>query len=86
MKTLVYKYFDEFCFSELIADDEDSNWFKPNMTYQAFGYQKDSQTLFYNGKLLEEVLKIFDISQTDFIRYYCEWFENKYGLSVSNVA
>lgn len=82
MKKLVFKYFDEFCFGELIADDEDDNWMKPFIEYDAFGYSINTNHLFYNGELLDNVERMFSVGRIDFKTYFGEWFEDRYNLPV----
>ena len=85
MKKLVFKYFDEFCFGELIPDEKDINWVKPSIEYAAFGYSIDTNYLFFNGGLLENVESMFGVSKTDFKEYLGEWFKDRYNLPVSGI-
>jgi hypothetical protein len=83
MKKLVYKFFDEFCFSELIVDDEDNNWFKPSITYQAFGYSSEKETIFYNEELQDTITRTFGVSRFEFKNLLREWFEDRYKMKAS---
>ena len=85
MKTLVYKFFDEFCFSELIVDDEDANWFKPNISYQAFGYSAEKEVIFYNAELEDTITSTFGVSRSEFKNLLREWFEDRYKMKASLV-
>lgn len=85
MKKLVFKYFDEFCFGELIADNGDDNWIKPFNKFEAFGYSTNDEYLFYNGELLENVMRMFSVGRDDFKKYFVEWFKDRYGLPVKVV-
>ena len=84
-KNVVFKYFDMYCYGELIQDDEDDNWMKPFIEYEAFGYSIDTNYLFYNGGLLDNVVDIFSVSRADFKEYLIEWFQDRYNLPVSVV-
>lgn len=84
-KNVVFKYFDMYCYGELIPDDKDYNWVKPFIEYAAFGYSIDTNYLFYNGGLLDNVGSIFSVSRTDFKEYFGEWFKDRYNLPVSVV-
>jgi len=86
MKKSVFKYFDTFCYGELIPDRGDSNWMKPLVEYQAFGYSTNENYLFYNGGLMDDVMGMFSVSKADFREYLMEWFQNRYNLPVSNVV
>ena len=85
-KNLIFKYFDKYCYGELILDESDSNWMKPFIEYDAFGYSIKEKYLFYNGGLMDDVLNIFDIGRYDFKQYFSEWFEDRYSLPVSSVV
>jgi hypothetical protein len=82
MKKSVFKYFDTFCYGELIDDDEDHNWVKPFIEYAAFGYSIDTNYLFYNGGLLDDIQRMFSVGRTDFREYLSEWFKDRYDLPV----
>jgi len=86
MKKLVFKYFDTFCYGELIPDEKDSNWMKPFIEYDAFGYSVKENYLFYNGGLLDNVSGMFNVGRTDFREYLCEWFQDRYNLPVSAIV
>ena len=86
MKKLVFKYFDTFCYGELIPDRGDSNWMKPFIEYQAFGYSINENYLFYNGGLPDDIAGMFGVGRTDFREYLMEWFQDRYNLPVSNVV
>jgi hypothetical protein len=86
MKKSVFKYFDAFCYGELILDEEDSNWVKPSIEYNAFGYSINENYLFYNGGLMDDVMGMFSVGKADFREYLMEWFQNRYNLPVSNVV
>lgn len=85
MKKLVYKFFDEFCFSELIVDDEDANWFKPNISYQSFGYSAEKEVIFYNAELEDTITSTFGVSRSEFKNLLREWFEDRYKMKASLV-
>jgi hypothetical protein len=85
MKKGVFKYFDTFCYGELIGDEEDPNWTKPNSSYEGFGYSIDTKYVFYNQSLENIVFSMFCVGRTDFKKYLGEWFESKYDLPVSLV-
>ena len=85
MKKSVFKYFDAFCYGELIPDEKDSNWVKPSIEYNAFGYSINTNHLFYNGGLMNNVQNIFDVGRADFKEYLIEWFQDRYNLPVSGV-
>ncbi len=85
-KNIVFKYFDMFCYGELIGDEKDPGWVKPVGAYQAFGYSINSQYLFYNGNLMDNVENIFDVGRADFGEYLIEWFQDRYNLPVSFVV
>lgn len=85
MKKSVFKYFDTFCYGELIPDGGDSTWMKPFIEYDAFGYSIKENYLFYNGELPEIILSIFGVGRTEFKKYLEEWFEKRYNLPVSLV-
>jgi hypothetical protein len=85
MKKLVFKYFDTFCYKELIVNDEYSNWFTPDIDQDAFGYGIDSCYLFYNEGLQSIILSTFGVGRTEFKEYLGEWFEKRYNLPVSLV-
>jgi hypothetical protein len=82
MKKSVFKYFDTFCYGELIPDEEDSNWAKPSIEYNAFGYSINENHLFYNGGLLDNVAGMFNVGRADFKEYLGEWFQDRYNLPV----
>ena len=86
MKKLVFKYFDTFCYGELIPDEGDSNWMKPFIEYDAFGYSINENYLFYNGGLPDDIKGIFGVGRADFKEYLIEWFQDRYNLPVSNVV
>ena len=86
MKKLVFKYFDTFCYGELIPDEGDSNWMKPFIEYQAFGYSINENYLFYNGGLPDDIKGIFGVGRADFKEYLIECFQDRYNLPVSNVV
>tara|TARA_R110000868_G_scaffold67459_1_gene200220 strand:- start:536 stop:805 length:270 start_codon:yes stop_codon:yes gene_type:complete len=85
-KNIVFKYFDMYCYGELIGDEKDPGWVKPNVTYQAFGYSINNKYLFYNGSLMDNVENIFDVGRDDFRKYLIEWFQDRYNLPVSGVV
>ena len=85
MKKLIFKYFDTFCYGELIPDEKDPGWIKPITGCESFGYSVDAEVVFFNGNLQEEVQHIFCVGRTDFREYLGEWFRGKYNLPVSNV-
>ena len=85
MKKLVFKYFDTFCYGELIPDERDAGWVKPVVDSESFGYSVDAEVVFFNAGLQCEVQHIFCIGRTDFREYLGEWFKGKYNLPVSNV-
>jgi hypothetical protein len=85
MKKPVFKFFDEFCYSELIVDDEDPNWFKPTISYHGFGYDSVSNIIFFNGELQDTITSTFGVDKTDFRSLMKEWFEDRYKLKVSDV-
>jgi hypothetical protein len=85
MKKLVFKYFDMFCYGELIPDKKDPGWIKPVSTQQSFGYSVDAEVLFFNQHLQEEIQNMFCVGRTDFREYLGEWFKGKYNLPVRSV-
>ena len=83
MRKPILKFFDEFCYGELVIEkSDDPNWVKPNIPYDAFGYSTDDHYLFYNGDLMDNVNSMFGIGRDDFKRYLKEWFEDRYNLPV----
>jgi len=86
MKKLVFKYFDTFCYGELIPGEKDPSWLEPFIEYDAFGYSIKENYLFYNGGLLDEIQSIFGIGRNDFKEYLSEWFKDRYNLPVSGVV
>jgi hypothetical protein len=85
MKTLVFKYFDTFCYGELIPDEKDPTWIAPVVECDSFGYSVDGEILFFNQELQEEIQHMFCVGRTEFKELLGEWFESKYDLSVRNV-
>jgi len=85
MKKVVFKYFDEFCYGELIPDEKDPGWVKPMGQCEAFGYSIDAEIVFFNVGLQCKVQHIFCVGRTNFREYLGEWFKGKYNLPVSNV-
>jgi len=86
MKELVFKYFDTFCYGELIADEIDPGWTKPTIDNQSFGYATENNYLFYNGSLEDIFDSMFGVGRTKFREYFTEWFEGRYNLPVSYVV
>jgi hypothetical protein len=85
MKKLVFKYFDTFCYGELIPDEKDAGWIKPVVDCQSFGYSVDAKIVFFNVGLQEEVQHIFCVGRIEFRELLGEWFQDKYDLPVRNV-
>jgi hypothetical protein len=85
MKKIIFIFLDEFCYSELIADDVDPNWFKPTISYNGFVYDSLSNKIFFNGELQDTITSIFGVDRTDFRSLMKEWFEDRYKLKVSDV-
>jgi len=85
MKKLVFKYFDMFCYGELIPDEKDPNWIKPVSAQQSFGYSVDAEVLFYNAGLQDEIQNMFCVGRTHFRELLGEWFQDKYDLPVRSV-
>jgi hypothetical protein len=86
MKKTVFKYFDTFCYGELInPDDDNPSWFRANIDCDGFGYSTDTDTLYYHGVLKGEVCSMFGIGQSEFRKYFSEWFEGRYNLRVLTV-
>jgi len=82
MKKLVFKYFDTFCYGELIEDKENSDWVKPFNKNDTFGYSVDKNYLFYNGGLLDDIERMFGVGRADFKEYFGDWFRDRYKLEV----
>jgi hypothetical protein len=82
MKKSVFKYFDTFCYGELIPDEKEDNWVKPFIEYNAFGYSINDNYLFYNGGLLDDIERMFSVGRVDFKEYLREWFKDRYDLPV----
>jgi hypothetical protein len=85
MKKLVFKYFDTFCYGELIPDEKDPGWIKPVVDCQSFGYSVDAEVLFYNAGLQDIVFSMFRVGRTEFREFLGEWFQGKYDLPVRSV-
>jgi hypothetical protein len=85
MKDLVFKYFDTFCYGELISGEE-PHYFKPHDANQSFGYSTNTQYLYYNGNLQDTIVSMFDVTKGTFKRYFAEWFEGRYNLPVSYIV
>ena len=83
MKKVVFKYFDVFCYGELIEDEKDPDWVKPMGQCKAFGYSIKQNIIFYDGKLEVTIKSMFSIGRKDFIDYLSEWFKTRYNLPVS---
>jgi len=86
MKKLVFKYFDESCYGELIPHTEDPDYKKPVGKGKSFGYTTNTQYLFYNGYLQYNVDSMFGVGRTEFRNYFIEWFEDRYNLPVSCIV
>jgi hypothetical protein len=84
MKELVFKYFDTFCYGELISGEE-PHYYKPSDVIGAFGYSTNTQYLYYNGNLQDTIVSMFDVTKGAFKRYFTEWFEGRYNLPVSYI-
>jgi len=82
MKKVVFKYFDTFCYGELIEDKENSDWVKPFNKYDSFGYSVDKNYLFYNGGFLDDIERMFGVGRADFKEYFGDWFRDRYKLEV----
>jgi hypothetical protein len=94
MKTAVFKFFDEFCYGELVYGeinegafeiDGTKDWAQPINFPDTFGYSKKEQILFFNGEIEDSIRSIYGVESTDFKEYFKEWFIGKYRLSVSLV-
>ena len=85
MKKVVFKYFDEFCYSELREDDKDYHWFKPNNDNNDFGYSMEAGVLFYNQELEEMIQSMFSVGRTEFRELLSEWFKDRYQFPVRMV-
>jgi hypothetical protein len=85
MKDLVLKYFDTFCYGELIASEE-PHYYKPDRVIQVFGYSTNTQYIHYNGNLQDTVVSMFGITKGKFKKYLREWFEGRYNLPVSYIV
>lgn len=85
MKKPVFKYFDEFCYSELIGEDEDPKWLRPIISYHGFGYDGRKNIIFYNNELEESITSTFGVDINEFKNLLKEWFEDRYKLKVLDV-
>ena len=94
MKKAVFKFFDEFCYGELVYGELDEgvfiidgtkDWGQPINFPDEFGYSKKEQILFYHGEIEDSVRSIYGVGRTDFKEYFKEWFIERYRLPVSVV-
>jgi hypothetical protein len=85
MKELVFKYFDTFCYSELIKDVKYEGWVKPDVENHLFGYSIKDEYLCYNHYLQDIINSMFEVRVGVFKIYFAEWFKNRYNLPVSSV-
>lgn len=85
MKKLVFKYFDTFCYGELISG-EVPHYYKPRDVIQTFGYSTNTQYLHVNGNLMDTVATMFGVTKGKSKKYLGKWFENRYDLKVSYVV
>jgi hypothetical protein len=85
MKKVIFKYFDVFCYGELIEDREHKNWLKPDNLSDAFGYSTECNQIFYNELLQHNIYSMFSVGRTEFRELLGEWFEHRYQLPVSMV-
>jgi hypothetical protein len=94
MKKAVFKFFDEFCYGELVYGeldgevfivDDTKDWGQTINFPDAFVYSKKEQILFYNGEIESSIRAIYGVGQKDFREYFKEWFIEKYCLPVSIV-
>jgi hypothetical protein len=97
MKKAVFKFFDEFCYGELVFtklhDDDDvlvensftKDWGCPKNVSDAFGYSKNEQILFFCQEIENSVRSIYGVGRTDFKEYFGEWFVERYKLPVSRI-
>ncbi len=79
---MVFKYFDTFCYGELIEDKQHKNWFKPKNASDTFGYSTEGEQVFYNGLLENNIYSMFSVGRTEFRELLGEWFEDRYQLPV----
>jgi hypothetical protein len=94
MKKAVFKFFDEFCYGELVYGelnegvleiDDTNDWGQPTNFPDTFGYSKKEQILFYNNEIQNSIRAIYGVGEKDFKEYFKEWFIGKYCLPVSSV-
>ena len=85
MKNLVFKYFDIFCYGELIEDVKYGGWVKPDIENHLFGYSTKDEYLCYKYHLTDTIESMFDVKVDEFIIYFTEWFKDRYNLPVSSV-
>ena len=85
MKKIIFKYFDTFCYGELIEDREHKDWFKPDNVSDAFGYTTEFKQVFYNGLLENNICSMFSVDRIEFKEVLGEWFEDRYKLPVMMV-
>jgi len=85
MKKVVFKYFDTFCYGELIEDEKHKNWFKPKNASDTFGYDTEFEHVFFNGLLQDNIQSMFSVDRPEFKELLGEWFKDRYGLAVWRV-
>jgi hypothetical protein len=85
MKELLFKYFDTFCYGELIVSEQ-PHYYKPYDVNQAFGYSTNTQYLHYNDNLMNTVVSMFGVTKGKFKKYLGEWFKGRYNLPVSYIV
>lgn len=85
MERIVFKFYDEFFFGELLRVDNDESWFRVNAMHD-IGFDTNTKILYYSCSLREITRSMFNIGTQEFIEIFKKWFEDRFNLKVNSVV
>ena len=85
MERIVFKFYDEFFFGELLRVDNDESWFRVDAMHD-IGFDTKTNILYYSTNLWEITRSMFNIDIQEFLEIFKKWFEDRFNLKVSGVV